>query len=314
MKIPQAEVKLSNHKLGAMPTFSLASFKSLGLVPIYTYSNEKGAEVVLQRRGLGSSAVVNHVVTKRFYPEDGKTLGRLTKDWKWPREVQIVERLRAHPNIVALLYQYSHTPRMGEGTVVFEHCRGGDLRDFTYHALEFGRQIPEVFVWKVGLQLLQALAHCHEHGFAHGDLTNDNVFLQLPQTGPISDWPEVKLGGFRNTEPLDGHAYNEKVDSKDVWAIIRSLMLTEVEVEDFTWSKELQQWSSLARWRRVSDKVQPILKHFGPVAVRKMEELKATKMPVWMIGWLKLQDPARCPDAGAVREAGSTSLQRPSQG
>ena len=161
-----------------------------------------------------------------------------------PSEMYIFENvLTPHPRII----DFDHASYMNaNGTLVlyFEHCKGGDLHQYIPRG--GGRGVSEQFLWRVFIQIADALAFLH-YGYnrsakdpntpprkwrrvVHRDIKPENIFLRHKLTSSNPD-PELVLGDFGlatlNQETADGCGTHEwcgpefpvMAKENDVWAL-----------------------------------------------------------------------------------------------
>lgn len=73
-----------------------------------------------------------------------------------------------------------------------EYCQGGDMAQLIKKCKLEKDHIAEDVIWKIFMQIIQALRHCHEnkeHGkILHRDMKPGNVFMDASNN--------VKLGDF----------------------------------------------------------------------------------------------------------------------
>ncbi|ELT87645.1 hypothetical protein CAPTEDRAFT_117915, partial [Capitella teleta] len=77
--------------------------------------------------------------------------------------------------------------------IIMEYCEGGDLGSYIKGLKTNGGFCEEAFVWKICVQMIQALKECHDRNklgkaVLHRDLKPANVFLDANNN--------VKLGDF----------------------------------------------------------------------------------------------------------------------
>lgn len=95
-------------------------------------------------------------------------------------EVKKHEQLPEHPNCVKFIKAWEEKHRLYIQT---ELC-SMSLKEF----FESNRNISEIDVWRILIDLLRGLNHIHTHGFIHLDIKPDNIFL--------SDCGKCKIGDF----------------------------------------------------------------------------------------------------------------------
>eukprot|EP01111_Echinosteliopsis_oligospora_P012094 TRINITY_DN4109_c0_g1_i1.p1 TRINITY_DN4109_c0_g1~~TRINITY_DN4109_c0_g1_i1.p1 ORF type:complete len:359 (-),score=82.41 TRINITY_DN4109_c0_g1_i1:103-1149(-) len=147
------------------------------------------------------------------------------------QEVNILQKLR-HPHIVRyydrIIDRESTTLR-----IVMEFCPCGDLAGLIKKCRIEKQYIDEDVIWKILLQILQALAECHNRKdgiILHRDIKPGNIFLDQGRNVKLGDFGLARVLGdhshFANTyvgtpfymspEQMAGLPYNEKCD---VWSL-----------------------------------------------------------------------------------------------
>jgi serine/threonine protein kinase len=86
-----------------------------------------------------------------------------------------------HPGVIAI-YDVDEAARV----LAMEHIAGGTLR--ARLAARAGTPVPTGEVAATALTLLEALAHVHERGVAHGDLKPSNLLLRAPGEVVLADF------------------------------------------------------------------------------------------------------------------------------
>lgn len=89
-------------------------------------------------------------------------------------EVRLLAALH-HPHIVS--FKEAYAEETGEMCVVMELMKGDTLGGFIRRAAAEGRRLPEDAVWRLFLQLADALAHMHACNVAHRDLKPANIMF-----------------------------------------------------------------------------------------------------------------------------------------
>ena len=272
---------------------SYESFEALNLVFLQLLQDSQGAEVCLQKlsNNIESPHSSSYVITKRIYGYQHG--GYKTGCWVHPHttEADAFRRLPEHPNIVRCLGCYGGAKKTDgskpENTLLLEVCWGGSLDAFIHFAEFYDLHIPEVFIWKVMLETITALAVCVTRGgLLHFDVHPRNIFLQIPQAPSDPKeafaWPVVKLAGFglaRRTKDKDGHKW---LDVAQLYLVLRQLMHTKKHAcwkpEDY-WSATLLDWlRKLKTYLSLGPHAADLLTSFRPVALRHIEE---EEIPGW---------------------------------
>ena len=91
------------------------------------------------------------------------------------QEIDVLLRLRKHPNIIKLHDVFADGPE--RLALVMEYADGGDLGQRLERAAADGRPMAAAEVEHVFVQVALALQHCHRHLVVHRDLKPANVLL-----------------------------------------------------------------------------------------------------------------------------------------
>eukprot|EP00939_MAST-03C_sp_MAST-3C-sp1_P004070 g4070.t1 len=86
-------------------------------------------------------------------------------------EIEVMKKLKGHPNVLNLYDYYESPMLMG---LVLELCEGGEIFDAI---TERGRLAESEAKW-VAAQALSALAFCHENNICHRDIKPQNILLK----------------------------------------------------------------------------------------------------------------------------------------
>lgn len=118
--------------------------------------------------------------------------------------------------------------------IVMEYCKGGDLATVIAKQKREGVNLDEDFIWKILIQLTQALHECHQRkngrAVLHRDMKPANVFLDMDKNVKLGDFGLARVlhheTSFANTyvgtpyymspELVNNMSYNEK---SDVWSM-----------------------------------------------------------------------------------------------
>jgi calcium-dependent protein kinase len=84
-------------------------------------------------------------------------------------EIQVLREMK-HPNIVQLLEAF---PLQNQICFVMEYCSGGELKKYVK---ERG-PLPDEEVYSIGLQMCEAIRHCHYSNITHRDLKLENILF-----------------------------------------------------------------------------------------------------------------------------------------
>ncbi|WP_255951487.1 protein kinase domain-containing protein [Streptomyces odontomachi] len=198
----------------------------------------------LGRGGMGAVYLARHRDTRRqvalkvMLP---KVAARAEARARFLREVALTRSLR-HTNIAAL-----HDSGFADGTFFFtiEYCRGGSLDKLLRRK---GGRLPVDEAVPLALQALAGLAHAHDQGVVHRDLSPGNILLDTAPDGAttakVSDFGLAKsfdqagLSGLTRTGAAAGKPwylprqqvvnFRYATAAVDVWALAACLyqMLT----------------------------------------------------------------------------------------
>eukprot|EP00899_Mesostigma_viride_P018012 jgi/Mesvir1/26211/Mv02394-RA.1 len=98
-------------------------------------------------------------------------------------EVKILQSLN-HPNIIC--YKESFLAN-NELNIVLEWAQAGDLTELIKKAQEEGRLIPEREIWKMFVQVCDAIRHMHAKRMMHRDIKPSNVFITTEGVVKLGD-------------------------------------------------------------------------------------------------------------------------------
>ena len=183
------------------------------------HANYKGKQVqdsydiirTIGEGGQGKTELVRRVADRKTLIRKEQKRFKMHESKALPLESYIFEHvLEPHPGIV--LFDHSSyvrpcaSDRSGSLVLYFEHCEGGDLDSY----IDTKVLVPEKWIWKVFVQLAEALAYMH-YGLSqlhpnrdppkawprviHRDIKPANVFLQQRVT-KSNPYPDVVLGDF----------------------------------------------------------------------------------------------------------------------
>jgi hypothetical protein len=125
------------------------------------------------------------------------------------REINILDRLRNHPNIVQIQDYHLPSGRHVAPWMVTDLCNAGTLDQCMDENIAFNVSPPELFIWHVYESLVEAVRYCH-HGpkgksllkwdpISHRDIIPGNILLTYEETNGDDDdeiYPTVKLADF----------------------------------------------------------------------------------------------------------------------
>ncbi|XP_057856249.1 serine/threonine-protein kinase PEPKR2 [Cryptomeria japonica] len=185
------------------------------------------------------------------------------------REVEIMQHLSGHPNIVTLHSVYEDADSLH---LVMEICSGGRLVDCMKKRSYSEREAAQLIK-----QLTAVIQHCHEMGVVHRDIKPENVLLTCDGQMKLSDFGlSVHVANGQNLSGLVGSAayvapevlagkYTETVD---VWAtgvllhalLIGSLPFYGDSVDAiFEAVKNVQLDFQTEKWKSVSEPAKDLL-------------------------------------------------------
>ena len=157
-----------------------------------------------------------------------------------PVEAQILGEMFSedHVNIIKL-FTCDYMPKIGLVQYYFEYCSGGDLHDLCQQYETHNARFPELFIWKVFLELTDALEFLHRGfdqrlsdrpGIVHRDIKPANVFLRRTQNNKMA-YPDAVIADF-GTATFDFATYEpagtfrwqppeipRKSPKGDVWSV-----------------------------------------------------------------------------------------------
>src|SRR5258708_32112904 len=99
------------------------------------------------------------------------------------REAKVLGRIGSHPNIVSL-YDYEISTDGTAQFMVFEYLSGGTLAEY----LQETRQLPLDALLRLGRQLCRGLAHLHDRGLIHRDVSPENIWLDQRHVAHLGDF------------------------------------------------------------------------------------------------------------------------------
>ena len=196
-----------------------------------------------------------------------------------PIEAKILHDIlpQNHENIIQL-HAYDFIPQLDLVQYEFEYCSGGDLHGLIDTYRDHSTNFPELFIWKVFLELTSALEFLHRGfnpktntrpGIVHRDIKPQNIFLRLSShTSPaypdavIADFGSASLD-FATYEPAGTFCWQppeipRKTPKGDVWsvgAIIHMMIHLVTPMLDFpdAWEPtdaNYDSWDSMAETRQ----------------------------------------------------------------
>jgi len=142
--------------------------------------------------GTGAFGVVSRVVNRQTKMERAlKTINiQRAKESGSPvsllkQEIELLAMLD-HPHVLRLFEYFVDTQNV---YIVTDLCVGGDLHGIVKEHADARRPLPEAWIRRVFLHLLEALVYCHGKGVMHKDLKFEHVMFQRKVTcsSPIDD-------------------------------------------------------------------------------------------------------------------------------
>jgi serine/threonine protein kinase len=140
------------------------------------------------------------------------------------RECIILDTIKSHPHphLVNIQHFEEDLPAPNLCSIFLDYCDGGDLWHFIDDSLCKKEAIPEMFIWKVFVQLADALSFLHQGRdiaspdasdvytnpcpIVHRDIKPANIFLF--SNDDADGFPSIKLGDFGLSAFITaGHAY-----------------------------------------------------------------------------------------------------------
>ncbi len=135
------------------------------------------------------------------------------------REAKVLGRIGIHDNIVSLFdYEIAH-----DGSaqyMVFEYLRGGTLAGY----LQAHGPLPPGQLFRLGRQLCRGLAHLHDAGLIHRDISPENIWLDERNVAHLGDFDSavmisgdggslpITTGRFASPEELAGQPLDIRAD------------------------------------------------------------------------------------------------------
>lgn len=155
-----------------------------------------------------------------------------TPETKVREELAVLKQLD-HPNVLRIFEDFEDDDSF---YLVMEQCRGGDLAEYVKVLEPMDAWSYEVWVAKVMLHTLSAIAYCHSKAVIHKDLKPENVMLSSPKHCPVQDL-HVVVVDFGLAE-----VFAHPTDRSDVVSGTPPYMAPEVWQGNF--SKSCDVWSS----------------------------------------------------------------------
>jgi serine/threonine protein kinase len=90
------------------------------------------------------------------------------------QEVEVLRRLK-HPNVIRI--KDFHALRDMRIVIIMEFMAGGELGEFLKK-----RALTEAEMRLAFLQIVKAIAYCHNEGLIHKDLKPENILLSEPDS------------------------------------------------------------------------------------------------------------------------------------
>ena len=159
------------------------------------------------------------------------------------REIDALERLKDHQNIVQLYDLFKDKQDSSKLFMVFEFMEGGDLRSHIRKRYS-GAGMPIGMVICFTEQLLKATLHVHLNGYIHRDIKSHNIVLGEPGSfinadGTASQYDRVlKLCdfGLSRVSPLPPKAMTKEISTLN-WRA------PEVILDNLRYNVSVDMWS-----------------------------------------------------------------------
>ncbi|KAJ6791754.1 putative serine/threonine-protein kinase PEPKR2 [Iris pallida] len=146
------------------------------------------------------------------------------------REVEIMQHLSGHPNVVALKAVFEDSESFH---LVMELCGGGRLLDHMGKEERYSEQKAANLI----KELVSVIKYCHEMGVVHRDIKPENILLTVSGKMKLADFGLAvrvangqRLSGIAGSpayvapEVLSGH-YSEKVDIWGAGVLLHALLV-----------------------------------------------------------------------------------------
>ena len=146
-------------------------------------------------------------------------------------EIEIMQALAPHPNVLQLLDTFSFQGSHG-GThyaLVLPFIDGGDLFTYLRAHLSRGERVPPALARRWSRQLFAGLAHLADANIIHSDLKIENLLVSRALDLTIADFgTALREGGrlrlyghttqYRAPEVVLGHRFAKMTPAADVWS------------------------------------------------------------------------------------------------
>ncbi|WIA15207.1 hypothetical protein OEZ85_001886 [Tetradesmus obliquus] len=133
----------------------------------------------LGRGRFGSTRLVTNTATGEQLACKSIAKHKLLKEQELLQEIQIMQHLAGHPNVVQLRSVHEDAASVH---LVMELCRGGELADVI---LQRKQQFAESEAAAIMRTIAEAVAHCHASSVVHRDIKPEN-FLLLNSSEPAA--------------------------------------------------------------------------------------------------------------------------------
>ncbi|CAG9460195.1 unnamed protein product [Pedinophyceae sp. YPF-701] len=169
---------------------------------------------VLGEGQFGLVRKAEHRATKRVYA--CKTIAKAQLRYSEEvqdirREVQIMQHLGGHPNIVQIHAAFEDQAHVH---IVMEYCRGGELFDRLLRSDQYTEREASYIMHSI----ISTLAHMHQLGVIHRDIKPENFLLDVPGDDATMKLTDFGLSMFFRP----GQTFNETLGSEhyaapEVW-------------------------------------------------------------------------------------------------
>jgi len=152
------------------------------------------------------------------------------------QEVEMLGRTGAHDNIVILYdFDLGSVPQY----LVFEYLPGGQLRDYCRALQSERKEMPLADFFRIARQLCRALAHIHERGVIHRDVSTSNIWLDERRVVHVGDFDtaisveDAAAGGtsapttegYSAPELIAGAPQDARADLYSLGAVLHELLV-----------------------------------------------------------------------------------------
>lgn len=101
------------------------------------------------------------------------------------REVEVLGRIGSHDNVVSLYEMELHD---STEYMVFEYLPGGTLGSYLRELAKRDESVPPDQILRLARQICRGLAHLHQNGVLHRDVTLENIWLDERKVAHLGDF------------------------------------------------------------------------------------------------------------------------------